>query len=99
MEENRPNKEVNNNKSGTDSQKNSDDIFLNVLLLKLLYKNDSVNKFVKKLNKVISFAMKEKRITNITLTGPYDSGKSSILQALSIDHKDEKENGYIIQHF
>lgn len=51
------------------------------------------------MNKVISFAMKEKRITNITLTGPYDSGKSSILQALSIDHKDEKENGYIIQHF
>ena len=99
MEENRPNKEVNNNKSGTDSQNNSDDIFLNVLLPKLLYKNDSVYKFVKKLNKVISFAMNEKRITNITLTGPYDSGKSSILQALSIDHKDEKENGYIIKHF
>lgn len=43
MEENRPNKEVNNNKSGTDSQNNSDDIFLNVLLPKLLYKNDSVS--------------------------------------------------------
>lgn len=95
MEEKNKNKEENNNKkSETNIQKNSEDINLNVLLPKLLDKNDTAYKSVEELNKAITLAIKEKRVRNIALTGPYGSGKSSILQTFRRDHEEEKdENG------
>lgn len=93
-EKNKSEKVENCKKSKADIQQNSEGIYLNVLLPKLLDKNDTAYKSVEELNKVITFAMKEKRIRNIALTGPYGSGKSSILQTFCRDHKEEKnENG------
>lgn len=70
------------------------DINLNVLLPKLLDKNDAAYKSVEELNKVITLAMKEKRVRNIALTGPYGSGKSSILQTFIRDYKKEKKESF-----
>lgn len=95
MEEQVINKEMENNK-GTEINisEETKDISQNVLLPKLLDKNDAAYKSVEELNKVITLAMKEKRVRNIALTGPYGSGKSSILQTFRRDHEEEKdENG------
>lgn len=87
MEENAKNKEVKNN-----IHKKLEDTNLNVLLPKLLDKNDAAYKSVEELNKAIILAMKEKRVRNIALTGPYGSGKSSILQTFRRDHEDDKDD-------
>ena len=87
MEENAKNKEVKNN-----IHKKLEDTNLNVLLPKLLDKNDAAYKSVEELNKAITLAMKEKRVRNIALTGPYGSGKSSILQTFRRDHEDDKDD-------
>lgn len=68
------------------------DINLNVLLPKLLDKNDVAYKSVEELNRAITLAMKEKRVRNIALTGPYGSGKSSVLQTFRRDHEDDKDD-------
>lgn len=95
MEEQVINKEMENNKgTETNISEETKDISQNVLLPKLLDKNDVAYKSVEELNKVITLAMKEKRVRNIALTGPYGSGKSSILQTFRRDHEKEKdENG------
>ena len=87
MEENAKNKEVKNN-----IHKKLEVTNLNVLLPKLLDKNDAAYKSVEELNKAIILAMKEKRVRNIALTGPYGSGKSSILQTFRRDHEDDKDD-------
>lgn len=89
MEEQTKNKEVEDN-----THNNLQNINMNVLLPKLLDKNDVAYKSVEELNRAITLAMKEKRVRNIALTGPYGSGKSSILQTFRRDHEEEKdENG------
>lgn len=95
MEEQVINKEMENNK-GTENNISEDtkDISQNVLLPKLLDKNDAAYKSVEELNKVITLAMKEKRVRNIALTGPYGSGKSSILQTFIRDYKKEKKESF-----
>lgn len=81
------------NKEVEDSiHNNLQDISMNVLLPKLLNKNDVAYKSVEELNKAITLAMKEKRVRNIALTGPYGSGKSSILQTFRKDHEDDKDD-------
>lgn len=87
MEENTKNKKVKNN-----IHNKLEDTNLNVLLPKLLDKNDVAYKSVEELNKAITLAMKEKRVRNIALTGPYGSGKSSILQTFRRDHEDDKDD-------
>lgn len=95
MEEQVINKEMENNK-GTENiiSEETKDISQNVLLPKLLDKNDAAYKSVEELNKVITLAMKEKRVRNIALTGPYGSGKSSILQTFIRDYKKEKKESF-----
>lgn len=95
MEEQVINKEMENNK-GTEINisEETKDISQNVLLPKLLDKNDAAYKSVEELNKVITLAMKEKRVRNIALTGPYGSGKSSILQTFIRDYKKEKKESF-----
>lgn len=89
MEKQIKNKEVEDN-----THNNLQNINMNVLLPKLLDKNDVAYKSVEELNRAITLAMKEKRVKNIALTGPYGSGKSSILQTFRRDHEEEKdENG------
>lgn len=89
MEEQTKNKEVEDN-----THNNLQNINMNVLLPKLLDKNDVAYRSVEELNRAITLAMKEKRVRNIALTGPYGSGKSSILQTFRRDHEEEKdENG------
>lgn len=87
------NKEMENDK-GTETNifEDTKDISHNVLLPKLLDKNDGAYKSVEELNKVITLAMKEKRVRNIALTGPYGSGKSSILQTFRRDHEGNKDD-------
>ena len=46
---------------------------------KILTSEDSSYKTVKELNEVIEEALKKGKIKNIALTGPFGSGKSSIL--------------------
>ena len=55
---------------------------LKSLLPKLLTKEDSSYQSVEELHEVIHKALKEGEIKNIALTGPFGSGKSSILQTL-----------------
>ena len=95
MEEQVINKEMENNKgTETNISEETKDISQNVLLPKLLDKNDAAYKSVEELNKVITLAMKEKRVRNIALTGPYGSGKSSILQTFIRDYKKEKKESF-----
>ena len=95
MEEQVINKEKENNKgTETNISEETKDISQNVLLPKLLDKNDAAYKSVEELNKVITLAMKEKRVRNIALTGPYGSGKSSILQTFIRDYKKEKKESF-----
>ena len=49
---------------------------------KILTSEDSSYKTVKELNEVIEEALKKGEIKNIALTGPFGSGKSSILLTL-----------------
>lgn len=89
MEKQTKNKEVEDN-----TYNNLQNINMNVLLPKLLDKNEAAYKSVEELNRAITLAMKEKRVRNIALTGPYGSGKSSILQTFRRDYEEEKdENG------
>ena len=95
MEEQVINKEKKNNKgTETNISEETKDISQNVLLPKLLDKNDAAYKSVEELNKVITLAMKEKRVRNIALTGPYGFGKSSILQTFIRDYKKEKKESF-----
>ena len=89
------NKEMENNKgTETNISEETKGISQNVLLPKLLDKNDAAYKSVEELIKVITLAMKEKRVRNIALTGPYGSGKSSILQTFIRDYKKEKKESF-----
>ena len=93
MEEQVINKEIEDNKGTvTNISEETKDISQNVLLPKLLNKNDAAYKSVEELNKVITLAMKGKRVKNIALTGPYGSGKSSILQTFRRDHEGDKDD-------
>ena len=52
------------------------------LLPELISPTDDAYAVVKDLNEVLNLAFEQKRIRNIALTGPYGSGKSSILETL-----------------
>lgn len=61
---------------------------IETLLPKKLDKSDASYKAVEELDKILKVA-EQKDIRNIALTGPYGSGKSSVLLALKEDFKDE----------
>lgn len=63
MEKQTKNKEVEDN-----TYNNLQNINMNVLLPKLLDKNEAAYKSVEELNRAITLAMKEKRVRNIALT-------------------------------
>lgn len=52
------------------------------LLPELISKDDDAYSVVEDLNEALNVAFKQKKIRNIALTGPYGSGKSSILETL-----------------
>lgn len=52
------------------------------LLPELISKDDDAYPVVEDLNKALNVAFEQKKIRNIALTGPYGSGKSSILETL-----------------
>lgn len=52
------------------------------LLPELISKDDDAYSVVEDLNEALKVAFKQKKIRNIALTGPYGSGKSSILETL-----------------
>ena len=52
------------------------------LLPELISKDDDAYPVVEDLNKALKVAFEQKKIRNIALTGPYGSGKSSILETL-----------------
>lgn len=53
-----------------------------------LTKDDLSYKTVEELAEVIDHAIKNKDIRNVALTGPFGSGKSSIIQTLMAEHKE-----------
>lgn len=61
------------------------------LLPELISTNDDSYPVVEDLNKALNVAFEQKRIRNVALTGPYGSGKSSILETL-ITTLPEKRN-------
>ena len=65
---------------------------IDTLLPKKLDKTDDSYKSVEELDKVLSYA-KEQSIRNIALTGPFGSGKSSVLTTLM--SKSENYNNHI----
>ena len=66
---------------------------MDTLLPKKLSKNDASYKTVEDLNKALSVA-KEQNIKNIAITGPFGSGKSSVLYTLMKDF-DTKDREYL----
>ena len=60
------------------------------LLPTLLTEKDSSFSTVKELHEVLQSATKNGRIKNIALTGPFGSGKSSILYTLQENYKDSE---------
>lgn len=61
------------------------------LLPELISKDDDAYPVVEDLNKALKVAFEQKKIRNIALTGPYGSGKSSILETLITTlHKERK---------
>ena len=66
--------------SSTDNKETSEGLMLKSLLPIEISANEKASyRSVKELNEVLVLAKKEKRIRNIDLTGPFGSGKSSIL--------------------
>lgn len=61
------------------------------LLPELISKDDDAYPVVEDLNKALNVAFEQKKIRNVALTGPYGSGKSSILETL-ITTLPEKRN-------
>ena len=63
-------------------------MMLQPLLPKKLSKADSSFSTVEELNEVLQVAINKGEIKNIALTGPFGSGKSSILQTLRQTYSD-----------
>ena len=53
-----------------------------------LTKDDPSYKTVEELAEVLDYAIKNKDIRNVALTGPFGSGKSSIIQTLMEEHNE-----------
>lgn len=65
------------------------------LLPELISPTDDAYAVVKDLNDVLNLAFEQKRIRNIALTGPYGSGKSSILETLKTILPEERKTLHI----
>ena len=61
------------------------------LLPELISKDDDAYSVVEDLNEALNVAFKQKKIRNIALTGPYGSGKSSILETLITTLPEERK--------
>ena len=61
------------------------------LLPELISKDDDAYSVVEDLNEALTVAFKQKKIRNIALTGPYGSGKSSILETLITTLPEERK--------
>ena len=58
---------------------------INTLLPAKLDKDDPAYSSVSELDRVLDYAVEEEGIRNIALTGPFGSGKSSVLKTLMTD--------------
>lgn len=61
------------------------------LLPELINKDDDAYSVVEDLNEALNAAFKQKKIRNVALTGPYGSGKSSILETLITTLPEERK--------
>lgn len=61
------------------------------LLPELISKDDDAYSVVEDLNEALNVAFKQEKIRNIALTGPYGSGKSSILETLITTLPEERK--------